>query len=113
METQLETDRANVEAIELQIGNGNGTKKSATTSDWINSYNNYKATLTKEIDRADTSLPRAFKALRDMEQAYPTHLMLTIIYDDYIRLRKNLSAYMNASTQLYLKAFNAQDANNR
>ncbi len=48
-----------------------------------------------------------------MEKVYPTHLMLTIIYDDYIRLRKNLSAYMNASSQLYLKAFNAQDANNR
>lgn len=48
-----------------------------------------------------------------MERAYPVHLLLMIIYDDYIRLRKNLSSYMNASTQLYIKAYNAQDANQR
>lgn len=113
LDTQLEQNRTNIETIEQNIGTGDGTQKAVTTEDWMNSYNNYKNAINTEISRADSSLPRAFRAFRDMEQAYPAHLLLTIIYDDYIRLRKNLSRYMNASSQLYLKAFNAQDTNNR
>lgn len=113
MEDNLKTNRANLEAIEKNIGTGNGTKIATNTELWIESYNNYTNSLTREIDRADNSLPRALRTFLDMERAYPAHLMLTIIYDDYIRLRANLSKYMNASTQTYLKANNAQDANNR
>lgn len=113
LDAELETNRANVETIEKSIGAGDGTRVANTAMEWMESYNNYKYSINHEIERADSSLPKAFRALREMEQAYPAHLMLTIIYDDYIRLRKNLSAYMNASTQIYLKAYNAQDANNR
>ena len=83
------------------------------TNDWIRSYNTYANALDTEIARADATLPSALRALRDMERTYPAHLLLVIIYDDYIRLRYNLSIYMNASTQLYMKAYNAQDANKR
>lgn len=113
LESALDENRTNIERIEQSIGTGTGTLVAGTTSEWAISYNTYKNSLEREINRADTSLPRAFKAFRDMEKAYGAHLMLTIIYDDYIRLRKNLSTYMNASTQLYLKSYNAQDANNR
>lgn len=113
LDTNLENNRYLIEQIEKNIGTGDGTKAAHTTQDWVTSYNKYATALDREIDRADSTLPRAMQAYQDMEKAYPVHLMLTIIYDDFIRLRANLSKYMNASTQLYLKAFNAQDANNR
>lgn len=113
LDTNLEDNRYAIEQMEKAIGVGNGTQVATTTSTWIDSYSNYANALDNEISRADSTLPRALSAYREMERAYPVHLMLTIIYDDFIRLRANLSKYMNASTQLYLKAFNAQDANNR
>lgn len=113
LDTALRTDKHQLEQIESAIGTGSGTKIPVTTSAWQESYQTYANALDKEIARADATLPRAIRAFRDMERAYPAHLMLVIIYDDYIRLRNNLSIYMNASTQLYMKAFNAQDENQR
>lgn len=46
-----------------------------------------------------------------MDQTYGAHILLMFIYDDYIRLRKSLSSYMNLSSQLYQKANNAQSTN--
>ena len=86
---------------------------SNTVQSWVNSYNSYVNSLQTEIARAETTLPRVLKAYKEMERSYSIHLMLLIIYDDYIRLRKNLATYMNASTQLYMKAYNAQDSNNK
>ena len=113
LDTTLESDRAYVENVEQAIGTGSGTNIARDSETWIQSYNNYATALETEIHRADSTLPRAIRTFMDMEKAYPAHLLLAIIYDDYIRLRNNLSTYMNASTQTYLKAFNAQDANKR
>ena len=109
--TFVETDK--VENVEKAIGTGSGTTIARDSEAWTKSYNNYATALETEIHRADATLPRAIRTFMDMEKAYPAHLMLAIIYDDYIRLRNNLSTYMNASTQTYLKAYNAQDANKR
>ncbi len=46
-----------------------------------------------------------------MDQTYAAHILLQLVYDDYIRLRKALSNYMNLSSQLYQKANNAQSTN--
>lgn len=46
-----------------------------------------------------------------MDQTYGAHILLVLIYDDYIRLRKAMSGYMNLSSQLYQKANNAQSTN--
>lgn len=113
LDTTLESDRAYVESVEQAIGTGSGTNIARDSEAWIKSYNNYATALETEIRRADATLPRAIRTFMDMEKAYPAHLMLAIIYDDYIRLRNSLSTYMNASTQTYLKAYNAQDANKR
>lgn len=113
LDENLQNDKTSIEKLEKSIWTGDDTKVSSNNEDWIKKYNKYTTSLANEINRAETTLPRAIKAYRDMERAYPVHLMLLIIYDDFIRLRKNLSNYMNASTQLYLKAFNAQDANKR
>lgn len=102
-----------VQAIERSIGNWQNQAILNNTHAWQASYNSYVSTLNEEISRIDATLPRAISAYKEMERAYPAHILLTMIYDDYIRLRKNLSTYMNASTQLYMKAFNAQDTNNR
>mgnify|MGYP001689624285 FL=1 len=113
LDTTLESDRAYVESVEQAIGTGSGTNIARDSEAWIKSYNNYATALETEIRRADSTLPRAIRTFMDMEKAYPAHLLLAIIYDDYIHLRNNLSTYMNASTQTYLKAYNAQDANKR
>ena len=113
LETNLQENSYQIEQIEKNIGNNDKAQVPHTLEEKIVSLNTYASSLEKEIARADTTLPRAIQAYKDMEKAYPVHLMLTIIYDDFIRLRQNLSTYMNASTQLYLKAFNAQDANKR
>ncbi len=69
--------------------------------------------ITAEILRAKSVLPRAIEAFREMERTYSLHLMLVIIYDDYLRLRENLATYFNAVTQLMEKMQNAQIPNNK
>ncbi len=109
----LEKDKHFMDTLEKSIGSDNTKEYPKTFQEWGQQYNIYASQLDREILRADSTLPRAFMALEDMERNYAAHIILQIIYDDYIRLRNNLSKYMNASTQLYLKAYNAQDANQR
>ncbi|MFZ2255703.1 MAG: hypothetical protein WAW59_02885 [Patescibacteria group bacterium] len=42
-----------------------------------------------------------------MQRTYAAHLLLTIVYDDYVRLRDNLNRYMTPVSQLFEKAYNA------
>lgn len=63
--------------------------------------------LRSEIDRANRSLPRAIVAFNEMQRTYAAHLLLTIVYDDYVRLRDNLNRYMTPVSQLFEKAYNA------
>jgi uncharacterized protein YvpB len=46
-----------------------------------------------------------------MERTYGMHLMLVVLYDDYVRLRDNLSSHFNSISQLLEKAYNAQNPN--
>ena len=64
-------------------------------------------TISNEIRKADLVLPQAIAGYKEMERTYATHLLLMILYDDYIRLRDNLAKYMNATSQLFEKAYNA------
>ena len=52
-------------------------------------------------------------AFQEMDRTYVTHLLLVIIYDDYLKLRDNLDKYMSIVSQTFEKAYNAQDANKR
>lgn len=63
--------------------------------------------LRNEIYRANRSLPRAIVAFNEMQRTYAAHLLLTIVYDDYVRLRDNLNRYMTPVSQLFEKAYNA------
>lgn len=102
------TDVSRAENIEKGIGQGAGTQISTNTSDWVRSATQYSSDIAREITRADTTLPKAIRSWAEMDQTYRTHILLTLIYDDYIRLRTTLSNYMNISSQLYQKVNNAQ-----
>jgi hypothetical protein len=82
-----------------------------TISEWNNTSARYQQDLSTEIIRADTTLPKAIRAFIEMDQTYWAHILLVLIHDDYLRLRKALSSYMNLSSQLYQKANNAQSTN--
>lgn len=110
LEQNLQNNQHFIQEIEKKLGDGSGTIIPLTSQEWVKTHNRYASSLNREIQRADNSLPLAMKTYKEMEKAYPAHLMMIILYDDYIRLRKNLASYMNASTQLYMKAYNAQSS---
>jgi hypothetical protein len=68
--------------------------------------------ITSEILRIRSVLPRAIATFQDMDRTYEMHLLLVVIYDDYVKLRDNLAIYFNAVTQLMEKMQNAQLPNN-
>lgn len=76
----------------------------------MNSYTNI---LESERSRAKSTVPKAIMAFQEMDRTYITHLLLVIIYDDYLKLRDNLNTYMSIISQTFEKAYNAQDANKR
>ncbi|NRH20569.1 hypothetical protein HOO68_00800 [Candidatus Gracilibacteria bacterium] len=111
LETRINTNLTEIQNIEKAVGQGSGTSISQTTGQWNASFMKYKIDLEKEIIRADTTLPKALTSFGEMDQTYGVHIMLTIIYDDYTRLRSALSEYMNLNSQIYQKAHNAQNPN--
>lgn len=73
----------------------------------------YTNKLESERTRANSTVPKAIMAFQEMDRTYITHLLLVIIYDDYLKLRDNLNSYMSIISQTFEKAYNAQDANKR
>lgn len=111
LETRVNTNLSEIQNIEKWIGKWSGTSISQNTAEWNAWFRRYKADIENEIIRADTTLPKALASFWEMDQTYGVHIMLTIIYDDYARLRKALSEYMNINSQIYQKANNAQNPN--
>jgi hypothetical protein len=111
LDSNITANLRDTQEIERRIWLGSGTQIATNTNEWANISPRYPKDLAGEIVRADTTLPKAIKSLQEMDQTYGAHILLTLIYDDYIRLRKTLSAYMNQSSQLYQKAYNAQSTN--
>lgn len=97
--------------IEKDIWDGKGTKIPQVTEQWVQEMQKYNGQIAREITRANATLPRAIRTFIEMDQTYGIHIVLLLIYDDYIKLRDVLSKYMNASSQLYQKAHNAQNKN--
>ncbi len=101
--------------LDASIGRaaGDPTANPPDTARWAAIIAQRGELITTEILRAKTVLPRAIEAFREMERTYTMHLMLVIIYDDYLRFRENLATYFNAVTQLMEKMQNAQIPNNK
>lgn len=76
-----------------------------------NDMNSRYVQIRNDLSRATSTLPKALVAYREMERTYAVHLMLIIIYDDYLELRENLNSYLSTVSQIFEKAKNAQSAN--
>jgi predicted phosphoribosyltransferase len=73
-----------------------------------NSIQAKQQSLTNAINKAERSIDRAITSYKEMERTYSTHILLVILYDDYVRLRDNLSSYFDIVSQTFEKANNAQ-----
>lgn len=96
-----------------KIGGNTGATEMGTTIAASTSMGQWMTTLDSERSRANSTLPKAIMAFQEMDRTYITHLLLIIIYDDYLKLRDNLNTYMSIVSQTFEKAYNAQDANKR
>lgn len=74
---------------------------------------NRQNSIQNEMTRAENTLPKALMAYREMQRTYSVHILLVMITDDYLTLRSNLDLYLSNISQLFEKAHNAQDANQR
>lgn len=108
LQSQLQSNNAQFMKIESAIGNGSGTTIAENSEAWNRELRKRQSQIQDELARAKDTLPRAIRTFQEMKTTYPIHIMLTIIYDDYIRLRGNLSRYLNANSQLFEKMYNAQ-----
>ena len=99
--------------IESKIGDRNTSRLATTTESALSVITSRQNAIEREIGRARDTLPKALIAYREMERTYGAHLLLIMIFDDYIRLRDNISNYLSAVSQLFEKAYNAQDKNAR
>lgn len=113
LQENISTNYTEVLNIEKKIGNGGASQSNPTTLESAASAMTVRANqITNDIARANSTLPKALVAYREMERTYPLHIMFLIIYDDYLDLRQNTTTYLNAVSQLFEKANNAQSANN-
>ena len=97
--------------VEKNIWQWSGTIIPKNTEEWAQISPIYYRDISREINKSNKVLPKAIASFWEMDQTYGAHILLVIIYDDYIRLRKALSTYMNLSSQIYQKAYNAQSTN--
>lgn len=109
----MKTDLTKAQEIESKIGEGNTARPAATTESALSIITSRQNAVEREIGHARDTLPKALVAYREMERTYGAHLLLVMIFDDYIRLRDNISNYLSAVSQLFEKAYNAQDKNAR
>lgn len=61
-----------------------------------------------ETDHAKQVYNTAFNWFNELESTYGTHIMLQLIYDDYVQVRNNMSRILSPLSQLAYKIPNAQ-----
>lgn len=82
------------------------------TSQFASTLDKLNRDIKQEVELAKKTFPIALTAFTDMERTFGVHIILTLVYDDYIELRKNLRDFLNPLSQLFYKVLNAQSANN-
>ena len=113
IQANIDSNYTNIMQDEQKIGQADGnTGTTSTTESTLQSITSRADQIQSDIARAESTLPKALVAYREMVRTYDIHLMLVIIYDDYIELRQNLNIYLSAVSQLFEKAKNAQSSNN-
>ena len=112
LRAQVEDNTTRTYTIDRALG-GSSAGIPRTTDQAVDTLSLYQRSIERDLLRAYTTLPKALVAYREMERTYPLHLILVMIYDDYLRLRDNIDLYLSAISQLFEKADNAQDVNRR
>lgn len=113
LDENIKSNFAQSLTIDANIGSQSGTNIATTTDQARSVFASYGNILESERSRANSTVPKAIMAFQEMDRTYITHLLLVIIYDDYLKLRDNLNTYMSIVSQTFEKAYNAQDANKR
>lgn len=93
------------------IGTGNTASSPKNTDQALRDMITKVNSVGNERMRAQDVVPKALIAYQEMDRTYIVHVLLSIIFDDYRRLRDGLDNYMAIVGQTFEKAFNAQDAN--
>lgn len=107
LDSNLEYDITESMKKEQWIGGTEWTPIPVDTDTMALELRSREAQITNEISRADRALPRAILSLHEMQRTYAAHILLTIVYNDYVTFRDNLRSYMSPTSQLFEKAFNA------
>lgn len=107
LEDNVTKSNDQVARVEQWVGAGNSDNLPTTSEGWIQVYNLHNGQLQRELERSTRSLPLALRTFQEMKRTYAIHVMLTIIYDDYILLRDNLNRYLNTTSQIFEKVNNA------
>ena len=107
LESRIDEDMSNTLTIDTQIGTGDAKEIPTDTDTMRRILGQRREQIRIEIALAQRTLPRAILAYQEMARTYAAHLMLVIVYDDYVRLRDNLAKYTSATSQLFEKAYNA------
>jgi hypothetical protein len=97
--------------IDATISGNTGSMNPNNTDDALKRITSRLDIIAKERARAQDTAPKAVLAFQEMDRTYIIHLLLVIIYDDYLELRENLNTYLSIVSQTFEKAYNAQDTN--
>ena len=93
LESRIDGDMSNTLTLDTQIGHGNTKQIPNDTDGMRRTLGQRQEEIRTEIALAYRTLPRAILAYQEMARTYAAHLMLVIVYDDYVRLRDNLAKY--------------------
>lgn len=107
IESNLSNNNSEFSRIESKIGQDNTEKAPQDSESFQRKLIQQRSQIQTEIYTTDRALPRSIDAFKEMERTYAAHLLLVIVYDDYVRLRDNLARYMSSTSQLFEKANNA------
>lgn len=113
LEANLQNDFSEAEKTELSLRDVTLQNRATTTEQAGKIWRIYQATIDSERSRAHETVPKSILAYQEMDRTYITHILLVIIFDDYLKLRGNLDTYLALISQTFEKAYNAQDARQR
>lgn len=113
LEANLQSDFSEAEKAELSLRETSLQNRATTTEQAGKIWRTYQNMLESERSRAHETIPKAILAYQEMDRTYIAHILLVIIFDDYLKLRENLDTYLALISQTFEKAYNAQDAHQR
>jgi hypothetical protein len=77
-------------------------------SSYISNISNLSDKISQEVEHSKMVYNQTLSAFSDFEQAYPIHVVLNFILQDYILLQTNFTRLINPIGQFIYKASNAQ-----